>query len=110
MTGTRAFAFIGSIVVAVQLEHSGEGLTGQGNAAQLTHLLFAFLLLFQQLLLAGDIAAVALGQHVLAQSLDGLPGDDLAADGRLDGNLELGSGNIVLELFTDFPGSGVGFP
>ena len=77
MTGTRAFAFIGSIVVAVQLEHSGEGLTGQGNAAQLTHLLFAFFLLFQQLLFAGDVAAVALGQHVLAHGLDRLAGNKI---------------------------------
>ena len=81
MTGTRAFAFIGSIVVAVQLEDGSKGLAGQGNAAQLTHLLFAFLLLLQQLLFAGDVAAVALGKHVLAHGLDRFTGNDLAADG-----------------------------
>ncbi len=31
-----------------------------------------------------DVAAVALGQDVLAHGLDSLAGDDLAADGRLD--------------------------
>ena len=56
-----------SVVVAVQLQHGGKGLTGQGDAAELAHLLFALLLLFQQLLLAGDIAAVALGQHVRSE-------------------------------------------
>ena len=35
-----------------------------------------------------DVAAVALGQHVLAHGLDGFTGDDLAADGRLNGNFK----------------------
>ena len=37
-----------SIVVAVQLEHGGKGLAGELDTAQLAHLLFALLLLFQQ--------------------------------------------------------------
>src|SRR5699024_1045855 len=44
--------------IRIQLEHRRERLAGQGHAAQFAHLLFAFLLLFQQLLLAGDVAAV----------------------------------------------------
>src|SRR5699024_7169598 len=59
-----------SIVVVVQFQHGGKGFAGQTHRPQLAHLLFAFLLLFQQLFLAGDVAAVALGQHVLAQGLD----------------------------------------
>jgi hypothetical protein len=44
-------------------------------------------LLFQKFLLAGNVAPVALGEHVLAQALDGLPGDTLRRR-RLHGNLE----------------------
>ena len=53
-----------SIVVAVELEHGGERFAGQGDAAELAHLLFALFLLFQQFFLAGDVAAVALGRCV----------------------------------------------
>ena len=62
----------------------------------------------KQLLLAGDVAAVALGQHVLAQRLDRLAGDDLAADGRLNGNFKQLAGDGVLELFGDGAPAGVG--
>ena len=97
-----------SVVVAVELQHSGKGFTGQGDAAELAHLLFALLLLFQQFLLAGDIAAVALGQHVLAHGLDGLAGNDLAADGGLHRDLKQGAGNVVPQLFADAAALGVG--
>ena len=97
-----------SVVVAVELQHSGKGFTGQGDAAELAHLLFALLLLFQQFLLAGDIAAVALGQHVLAHGLDGLAGDDLAADGGLHRDLKQGAGNVVPQFFADAATLGVG--
>ena len=63
---------------------------------------------FQQLLLAGDIAAVTLGQHVLAHGLDGLAGDDLAADGGLHRDLEQGAGNVIPQLFADAAALGVG--
>src|SRR5690348_3097878 len=53
----------------------------------LLHALLAFLLALQQLALARDVAAVALGGDVLAHGLDGLAGDDPAADGGLDGHL-----------------------
>ena len=49
---------------------------------------FALLLLLQQLALAGDVAAVALGEHVLAHRPHRLAGDDPAADRRLDRHLE----------------------
>ena len=54
-----------SVVVAVELQHGGKGFTGQGDAAQLAHLLFAFLLLFQQFLLASVyyIVAIQVGVH-----------------------------------------------
>ena len=81
---------------------------GQGDAAQLAHLLFALFLLFQQLFLAGDVAAVALGQHVLAHGLDRLTGDDLAADGRLNGDLEEVARDVVPQLLADAAALGVG--
>ena len=90
-----------SVVVAVELQHGGKGFTGQGDSAELAHLLLALLLLFQQLLLAGDIAAVALGQHVLAHGLDGLAGNDLAADGCLYRDLEQVARDVVPQLFDD---------
>ena len=46
------------------------------HGAEVAHLLLALLLLFEQLLLAGDVAAVALGEHVLAHGLHRLARDD----------------------------------
>ena len=95
-------------LVLVQLQHCHEGFGGDRNRTKGTHTLLAFLLLLQQLLLTGDIAAVALGQHVLTQSLDGLTGYDLSANGCLDRNLELSAGDILLQLFADLTGTGIG--
>src|SRR5438093_7841903 len=58
------------------------------DLADTLHPLLAFLLLLEQLALARDVAAVALGEHVLAQRLHRLARDDAAADGRLDRHLE----------------------
>ena len=65
-------------------------------------------MLFQQLFLTGNIAAVALGQHVLSHGLHGLPGDDPAADGSLDGDFKELAGNILLQLLAQTPGPGIG--
>ena len=43
---------------------------------------------FQELALAGDVPAVAFCQHVLPKRFDGLPGDHVGADRRLDGDVE----------------------
>lgn len=48
-----------------------------------------FFLFLQQLALSGDVAAVAFGRHVLAHGLDRFAGNDLGADGCLDGDVEL---------------------
>src|SRR6185503_5728268 len=68
-------------------QHRQEGLLGHLDAADLLQALLAFLLLLEELALAGDVAAVALGGDVLAHGLDGLAGDHPAADGGLDGHL-----------------------
>jgi hypothetical protein len=54
----------------------------------LLHPLLALLLLLEQLALPADVAAVALGQHVLALGLDRLPRDDARPDGGLDRHVE----------------------
>src|SRR5579875_1685427 len=76
----------------------GGGLGGKGKQERLLrdvdpadrlHPALALLLPLQQLALARDVTAIALGQHVLAQRADVLPGDDPGADRGLDGHLEL---------------------
>src|SRR5262245_48031594 len=62
------------------LQDREKGLLRDLHPADLLHPTLAFLLLLQQLALARDVAAVALGGHVLAHRLDGLPGDHAAAD------------------------------
>jgi hypothetical protein len=54
----------------------------------LFHLLFALLLLVEELALAGDVAAVAFRGDVLAHLAHVVAGDDLAADRGLDRDLE----------------------
>ena len=72
------------------------------------HLLLAGLLLVEELALAGDVAAVALGGDVLAQGRDGLAGDDAAADRGLDRDLEEVTGDQLLELLDHRPAAGLG--
>ena len=74
--------------VVVKLEHRHERLLGKLHGAYAAHLLLAFLLLFEKLLFTGDIAAVALGKNVLAESLYGFAGDDFSAYGSLNRNLK----------------------
>ena len=53
-------------ILFVQLEYREESLRRDLHRAELAHFLFAFLLLFEQLFLSRDVAAVALGENVLA--------------------------------------------
>ena len=66
------------------------------------------LLLLEHLALAGDVAAVALGEHVLADRADVLAGDDARADGGLDRHLELLARDELLELARHHHAVGVG--
>src|SRR5262245_19008142 len=72
----------------VQVEHREEGFLRHLDAADRLHPLLAGLLLLEQLALAGDVAAVALREHVLALRLDGLARDHARPDRRLDRNVE----------------------
>src|SRR5258708_28802943 len=89
-------AIEGSGLVA-HLEGGDEGGLRNLHLAELAHPLLALFLLVQQLALAADVAAVALGEHVLAHGLHGLPRDDAAADRRLDRDLEELARDQVLE-------------
>ena len=77
------------------------------HRAEVSHLLLALFLLFQQLFLSGNVAAVALGKHVLAHGLYRLPGDDPSADGGLYGHFKKLAGNVLLQLFTQPAGAGI---
>src|SRR6185437_5485448 len=70
------------------LERRQEGGLRDLDLAELAHALASFLLFLEKLALARDVAAVALGENVLAIGLDRLARDDPAADRRLDGDLE----------------------
>ena len=58
------------------------------DTANLFHPLLSLFLFFEQLALALDVAAIALGDDVLPHRLDGLARDDLVADRGLDRHLE----------------------
>ena len=96
------------LLIAVQLKHSHEGFRRHLHRAQVAHLFLTFLLLFQQLLLTGNITAVALSQHVLTHGLHRLAGDDTTANGSLNRHFEQLTGDVLLQLFTDLTGAGVG--
>src|SRR5581483_1608137 len=68
----------------VHFQHGEEGLLRDLDLADALHALLAFLLFFEQLAFARDVAAVTLRQHVLAHRLDRLAGDHARTDGRLD--------------------------
>src|SRR5262245_57785892 len=70
------------------LEQRQERLLGYVYPSDLLHPLLPGLLLLQELPLARDVAAVALGQDILAHGGDVLARHDPAADRRLDGHLE----------------------
>ena len=66
------------------------------DRAELTHTLFAFLLLFEQLFLSRDVAAVALCKYVLAHRLYRLSCDNLSADRNLNRHLKELTRNMLL--------------
>src|SRR5258708_18607099 len=87
-----------SITRSVKAQHRHERLLRDLHIADALHSGFARLLLLQQLALARDVAAVALGDDVLAEGGHRLAGHDLAPARGLDGILELLSRDQRLDL------------
>src|SRR3954470_18092921 len=94
--------------VLVHLQRRDEGLLRDLDLAELAHALLALLLLLEQFALARNIAAVALGEHVLPERADGLAGDDAAADRGLDRDLEKVRRDQLLELLAHGPAAALG--
>src|SRR5262245_52210143 len=90
-------------LILLHLQRGDEGLLRDLHLAELAHALLAALLLLGQLALSRDVAAVALGEHVLPERADGLAGNDASADRRLDGDLEEVGGNQLLQLLAHGP-------
>src|SRR5665213_1164149 len=89
-------------LIRVHLQRRDERLLRDIDLAELAHLLLALLLLVEELALAGGVAAVAFGGDVLARGADRLAGDDLAAQGGLDGDDEKVGGSAP-SLFSTMP-------
>src|SRR5690606_18383850 len=91
------------LLLVAHLPRLDERLLRDLDAAELAHLLLARLLLLEELALARGVAAVALRGHVLAQGAYRFAGDDLAADGRLDGDDEQVRRDQLLQLLAHLP-------
>src|SRR3954464_12673739 len=65
---------------SVDLQHREKRLLRNLDRPDLLHALFSFLLLFEELAFARDVAAIALREHVLAQRLDAGARYDLRPD------------------------------
>src|SRR6476620_12658879 len=85
-------------LLAVVGQRCDEGFRRDLDRADVLHPLLAGLLLLEQLALAADVTAVALGEHVLADRADVLASDHASADGGLDRHLELLARDQLLEL------------
>ena len=79
--------------VFADLQNGQESLLGDIDAADALHAFFAFFLFFQELAFARNVAAVAFGDHVLADGGDGFAGDNFRADRSLDRDFEHLPGN-----------------
>src|SRR3990172_9437021 len=90
--------FTGWVTASRGPQHGEERFLRDLDPAQLLHALLPFLLPLEELPLAGDVAAVALGGHVLPERAHGLPRDHAAADGGLDDDLEELARDPGLEL------------
>jgi hypothetical protein len=73
----------------IQLEHGEEGFLGHFHVADLAHTFLSFFLFFEEFPLPCDVAAVTFGGDVFPDGLNGFAGDDLGANGRLYGDIEL---------------------
>src|SRR3954470_10717533 len=93
---------------SVDLQHREKRLLRNLHRSHLLHALLSLLLLLEELALARDVAAVALGKNILAERLDAGARDDFGSDRRLNRNLEELARNEVLELVGDLAAPLVG--
>src|SRR5690242_9108888 len=73
---------------ALYLQNREERLLRDFHRPDLLHAALARLLFFQQLFLARDVAAIALGEHILAQGFDVFTRDDVRPDRCLHRHVE----------------------
>src|SRR5579862_12886 len=78
----------GFSLLALDLQDGEERLLRDLDASHLLHPLLAGFLLFEELPLSRDVAAIALGEHVLAQGLDVLARHHVGSDRRLHRHVE----------------------
>src|ERR1035437_6002996 len=83
------------------LQHRQERLLWNLHRSDLLHPLLSLLLLLEQLPLPRDVAAVALGEHILPQRFHRRPRDHLHADRGLDRHLEQLARNQFLQFVGD---------
>src|SRR5665213_886680 len=84
--------------LSIHFQRGDERFLRNVDLAELPHLLFAFLLLVEQLAFARGVAAVTFGGDVFAEGAHGLARDDFAADGGLDRHDEHVWRNQLLQL------------
>src|SRR5579871_4580907 len=77
------------LLVLADSQDGQESLLRDIDLANSLHALLALFLLFEQLALAGNIAAITLCQDVFAQCADTLSGDNLGADRGLNRHFKL---------------------
>src|SRR5580704_1083037 len=87
------------LIVAADFEDREKRLLWYLDLAELLHSLFAFALFLQQLSLARDVAAIALGGDILPHSRDCFASDDARTDRRQQRNLELMLRDFAFEPF-----------
>src|SRR3954470_22966147 len=90
-------------------KHFDKGFLWNIDRAEGFHALLAFLLFLKELSLSGDVTTVAFGSNVLAHGADGFTGNNLPANGGLNGDLILLGGNDFLELGCQRAAAGLGF-
>src|SRR5262245_49059168 len=81
------------------LQYVEKGFLRNVYFADALHAALTFFLFFQQFAFTRDIAAVALGENILADGGDGLPRDHSIANRRLNGNFKHLAWNEFLHFF-----------
>src|SRR5262245_16118548 len=92
-----------TVLALFNLQYRQESLLWNLHRPHLLHAFLPLALLFEELALARDVAAVALRGDVLAERPDRFTRDHLRADRRLNHDLEQLARNQILQLLGDLP-------